>query len=299
MLKKYFFINKIFNKYYSSLAKDLSTRNSILIYNEVLKDKVSLLKDLKGKSGIYMWINKTNNKIYIGSSIDLKSRISGYLKNSVLIRDKSMPICAALMKYGYSGFTLEILEFCDKDDVIDRENYYFNLYNPDYNIVKVAGKPPVVVFTPDIKKKISDSLKEYYSDPINREKNFYKRESHKLIAIDTINDTVTEFYSIKSAARLLNIDRRIITKALKSEIDLIINERYYFKPVGLMKDIAIKVQVHSKALDILDLGTNIKTRYESIASAAEAINVYPQSINMYLKNKSNKPFKNKYVITLV
>jgi group I intron endonuclease len=45
----------------------------------------------------------------------------------------------ALLKYGYSKFTLEILEYCDKSSVIEKEQYYLDLLNPSYNIYKIGG----------------------------------------------------------------------------------------------------------------------------------------------------------------
>lgn len=45
-----------------------------------------------------------------------------------------MLISRALLKYGYSNFRFQILEFCDKDIVISQEKYYFSLYSPEYNI---------------------------------------------------------------------------------------------------------------------------------------------------------------------
>lgn len=50
-----------------------------------------------------------------------------------------MTIHAALLRYGYSGFSLEILEYCDRDIVIEREQYYFGLLSPEYNIFKTAS----------------------------------------------------------------------------------------------------------------------------------------------------------------
>ena len=52
---------------------------------------------------------------------------------------KSSLICRALLKYGYSAFSLEILEYCNKEDIISREQYYIDTLNPEYNILKVAG----------------------------------------------------------------------------------------------------------------------------------------------------------------
>ena len=50
-----------------------------------------------------------------------------------------MNINKALLKYGYSGFKLDILEYCNKDEAVAREQYYLDLLNPEYNILKKAG----------------------------------------------------------------------------------------------------------------------------------------------------------------
>jgi len=43
------------------------------------------------------------------------------------------------LKYGYSNFSLDILEYCESDILIKREQYYTDLLEPKYNILKVAG----------------------------------------------------------------------------------------------------------------------------------------------------------------
>ena len=50
-----------------------------------------------------------------------------------------MNICKALLKYGYSNFSITILEFCDKDDCLKKEQQYIDLLSPEYNILKTAG----------------------------------------------------------------------------------------------------------------------------------------------------------------
>ena len=40
------------------------------------------------------------------------------------------PLDRALLKYGFSKFRLEILEYSDKDNVIKREQYYRDLFKP-------------------------------------------------------------------------------------------------------------------------------------------------------------------------
>ena len=41
--------------------------------------KWEIIKEIKGKAGIYRWINNNNGKSYIGSSVDLSKRLTGIL----------------------------------------------------------------------------------------------------------------------------------------------------------------------------------------------------------------------------
>ena len=52
-----------------------------------------------------------------------------------------MVITKALLKYGYSVFSLEILEYCEALEAISREQYYPDLLKPEYNVLKIAGSP--------------------------------------------------------------------------------------------------------------------------------------------------------------
>ena len=44
-----------------------------------------------------------------------------------------------MIKNGYSNFRLEILEYCELEILIEREQYYIETLNPEYNILKQAG----------------------------------------------------------------------------------------------------------------------------------------------------------------
>lgn len=52
-----------------------------------------------------------------------------------------MIINRALIKEGYSKFSLTILEYCEKADLMAREKHYFTIINPEYNILKEPGSP--------------------------------------------------------------------------------------------------------------------------------------------------------------
>ena len=51
----------------------------------------------------------------------------------------SVVLHRALLKYGYSNFSLDIIEYCEPNVKISREQYYIDLLKYEYNILKKAG----------------------------------------------------------------------------------------------------------------------------------------------------------------
>jgi group I intron endonuclease len=80
-------------------------------------------------------------KKYIGSYENLNRRFLQYFNINYLIRDNCMQICRAILIYGYSNFSIEILEYCEPAKCLKREKYYFLLLNPEYNTSKEPGAP--------------------------------------------------------------------------------------------------------------------------------------------------------------
>lgn len=98
-----------------------------------------MLSDNKGKAVVYRWINNTNNKSYVGSTVNLTARLYKYFSIKHLTQYKK-PIHNALLKYGFQNFSLEIVEYCEKGvNPTTREQYYFLILKPDYNILELAG----------------------------------------------------------------------------------------------------------------------------------------------------------------
>jgi group I intron endonuclease len=85
-------------------------------------------------SGIYKIENIINHKIYIGSSINLKSREYKHfwmLNNN--IHDNNY-LQNSFNKFGENFFIFSILEKCEPELLIEKENYYINEYKSnDYN----------------------------------------------------------------------------------------------------------------------------------------------------------------------
>jgi group I intron endonuclease len=69
--------------------------------------------------GIYKITNKINNNYYIGSSIDINNRWKNHIK--AVKNNSSYPIHRAIRKYGVENFNFEIIELCDKNELLHKE----------------------------------------------------------------------------------------------------------------------------------------------------------------------------------
>ena len=147
-------------RFYSTTSS--SNVNSIKNYEDAYSMRKLIIKDNKNKPGIYKWTNKLTNDIYIGQSIDLAKRFMRYFNLSYLKNRETLVISRALIKYGYSNFSLTILEYCDIADLTVRERYYIDTLNPKYNILKIAGSSSGHKLSEETKTKISESLKGKY-----------------------------------------------------------------------------------------------------------------------------------------
>ena len=88
--------------------------------------------------------------------------IKNYLNLSYLKSKENFIISRALIKYGYSNFSLTILEYCDKSELLKREQYYLDKLGPQYNILKIAGSSLGHTLSEETKTKISKALKGVY-----------------------------------------------------------------------------------------------------------------------------------------
>ena len=179
------------------------------------KVKFCCAADNKNKSGIYMWKNLINGKQYIGSAIDLSERLSDYYSTSYLedaLKRGRSHIYNALLKNGHSNLSLTIIEYCDKEKCIERENYYLFVEKHEYNILPKAGSRLGSKHLDETKqKKISDAhLGSKLSDETKQKISNAMPTSIKIEVTDIKNNTTTYYDSISEAARALNINKSVI-----------------------------------------------------------------------------------------
>jgi len=230
----------------------------VLIYDNADTQKEQIIKENKGKAGVYCFTNLINGKKYIGSSEDLRRRMQNYFNINYLTSTTSMPICSALQKYGYSNFSLEILEYCDPSDCISREDYFIKLFSPEYNIIQDPTLPPMSGRTHSIETLLKMSAAKI-----------------GLLA----GDKHPMFGKKHSAETLLKL-----SAAKKGENNPMFGKS---RPVGAGSP--------SQQISVLDTETNLTTTYDSIGVAARALNLPPSRITKYFSNNQQKPYKGRYI----
>lgn len=78
--------------------------------------------------GIYGIINLINDKKYIGSSINIRHRFithKCYLRKNI---HSNKHLQSAWNKYGEENFKFELIEECEEDKLIEREQYWIDYY---------------------------------------------------------------------------------------------------------------------------------------------------------------------------
>ncbi len=303
---------KIAVRSYSTSRGEGSSTDSpgLAVFSDADQDKVNILEYVKGKGGIYMWSNKLNGKKYVGSSVDLRRRLSEYYKISRLLNEKSMPIHVALLKYGYQNFTLTILEICDRYSLMSREKHFFELYSPEYNILKIPGSPSRGSGWKHSEAAIENmrraTNKTYESPEIRAKLSKAQSSGIEVEVVDLETNTSTIYHAIKAAARALEIDRRYIEHYIYLKQVKPILGRYTFKLVSSNSEgkstklVSVeKVQKTSMKVEVTNVDTKEVTIYSSIGAAARSLAYHQASISLYLKENRTKPFKGKYLFKLV
>ena len=84
------------------------------------------IKSFPNSSGVYL-IKSPTGLIYIGEAKNLKSRCQAYTNPKHVKNQRA--IYNSLIKHGVESHTIEILEICEEDKLLERERYYQEFYN--------------------------------------------------------------------------------------------------------------------------------------------------------------------------
>ena len=109
-------------------------------------------------TGIYKIENIVNKKIYIGSCSNFNVRKGSHLCLLRQGKHHSIKLQRSFDKYGEANFIISLIESCEKENLIKREQYYIDSLKPYYNICLIAGSTQGRIFTDSHKERLSKSL---------------------------------------------------------------------------------------------------------------------------------------------
>lgn len=201
----------------------------IIKYDNADIDKVKILSDNRHKLGIYRWTNKNNGNIYVGSSINLSVRFYKYFSLGSLAKS-NRPIDRALLKYGFSGFSLEILEYCErKETLLEREQYYMDNLKPEYNIVERAGSTLGYKHTEESLEKMRNFVlsEEVLAKKRLATANATASRRISILVEDIETNEKSEYASLTEAGEALGVSRAAMSQALLN--NRLIKKRYNIK----------------------------------------------------------------------
>jgi group I intron endonuclease len=146
------------------------------------------------------------------------------------------------LKHGYANFSLDILEYCDRNLLIEREQYYLDNLKPEYNILNIANSRLGSKQSEATKISLSKGKHHHFTGKM------HTYESRKLISIG-----------------LKSIIRTNTPKVIKLETKLKISLRSRGVPVK-----------------VFDLKGNLIREFPSIRSTADYLGLHAKSLMRYL-----------------
>jgi group I intron endonuclease len=135
----------------------------------------------------------------------LSKRLRVYYSQPGLVKILNLStsrIFRALLKYGYSKFRLEILEYCDYDKCLEREQYYLDSLNPEYNILKKAGSSLGYKHTKETIAKLALAL---------------KGEKHPMFGKFHSEESLAQMSKVKLGKKVSEATRAKLSEAFKGE----------------------------------------------------------------------------------
>jgi group I intron endonuclease len=180
-----------------------------------------------------------------------------------------MIINKALKKHKHSNFSLEIIEYCEPSDKIAREQFYLDLFKPEYNILRVAGSSAGYKHSEETKLVIS--LKN-------------KGKNHPLFGKKHSEETKINMSEKKKGKPCSEETKTKISVALKG------------KPHSEERKVKMS-EATGTAIEIFDKETNVITSFSSGRRAAKALGCSDWVIRTYKGTK--KLYKGRYQITKI
>ena len=245
-------------------------------------------QDLKN-SGIYCIINIESGKRYIGSSLNIYQRL---LCHRSLLRNQkheNRKLQSAWNKHKEELFDYYILEFCDKENLITREQFYIDTLNPEYNLILKVER---VEMSEESKKLMSESRRRGI---INGTVTFTTKKIYKY---DLDGNFLCEYNDLRSATTDCKLNVSQITKVLSGQHKRSRNfmwRREFFEKIEPFKKAYHDMSMLGKKIELLNIDTNeIDYTFKSVSECAKFFNIFTTVI--FEAVRKDRVFRKKYKI---
>jgi group I intron endonuclease len=94
-------------------------------------------------------------RLYIGSSVNVKIRWQDHRYKLGKQKHSSIILQNHVNKYGIKDLEFKLITSCEKSELIEQEQYFIDLYNPYFNVVKKIGSHNI-----DTSKSIGQKIAE-------------------------------------------------------------------------------------------------------------------------------------------
>lgn len=164
-------------------------------------------------SGIYLINSKIKPyRCYIGSASNFINRWRCHVSNLKRNKHHSRKLQNHFNKYGIEDLLFSIIEECPINELIIKEQYFIDSYNPYFNICLIAGRTAGVKRTEETCKRISEAKK---GKPSSRRGQEVTEETKNKLRIINTGKTISGETKKKISMALLN---RVITEEHRNKI---------------------------------------------------------------------------------
>jgi len=277
------------------------------------------------KIGIYEIMNVVDGKKYIGSSKNVENRFKqhkGKLNRNV---HNNVHLQNAWNKYGEESFVFEVIELCDKNDLLLIEQKHLDSvtdWKEVYNIGKQSSGGDNISNHPNkdmIIKKCTDILLEHNRNLSNNERikrsermkgenniNYSAKLNGNKDVGNKISKKLKEFYCENNGHRKGKTNVEIFgeekAKIVSKKLSKIASERIGSKNpfYNMHHSVNTRERISSNRLGKYFGNQNIKfkiddTEYSSLGDASKKLGIHITTISFRLKS-NNKKFENyKYI----
>lgn len=107
--------------------------------------------------GIYQIKSILNHEVYIGSSVDVKKRWRSHRNSLIADKHHSVYLQRHCNKYGIEDLEFSIIELCEKEELVQKEQHYLDTFSPKFNVLKKADSSLGVKRRPETIEKVRNA----------------------------------------------------------------------------------------------------------------------------------------------